>query len=389
MARRGENIYKRKDGRWEGRYAKDHIGGKVRYGYIYARTYKEVKARLSKVLKTIDEPEGKSLYIDSEYPEKLSSESFSALAEEWFTLLEAQLKESSIVKYTNILNSYLLPVFRQKQIVDITRDDIIEFSKILLAEGGVKKEGLSPKTVSDIISVIKSIIEYASKVKGYSVIDVRGIYVKQAQRPLRVLSSMEQQVLEQYLYADLTLCNLGILLCLYTGLRVGEICALKWGDISFDEQYLYVQRTMQRIQKTNMDDGENGNKTMILISVPKSDSSIRKVPIPDKIFQLITEFKNSPDANFLTGTAYSYIEPRTMQNRFKKVIKDCNLYKVNFHALRHTFATRCIELGFDVKSLSEILGHANVNITLNCYVHPSMELKQRNMNMLSNLFSVR
>ena len=175
------------------------------------------------------------------------------------------------------------------------------------------------------------------------------------------------------------------MICLYTGLRVGEICALKWGDVNFEEKTIYVHQTMQRLQC--MESGER--KTQILISNPKSDSSVRWIPIPDSLFNLICQYKFPENAYFLTGTSKQYIEPRNMQNKFKKAIKECNIENANFHALRHTFATRCIELGFDIKSLSEILGHSNVNITLNRYVHPSMELKQQNMNKLSELLAVK
>ena len=136
---------------------------------------------------------------------------------------------------------------------------------------------------------------------------------------------------------------------------------------------------MQRIQvKSNSD-----HKSEIIISAPKSAYSVRDVPIPDKLLQ------NAPNTYFLTGKTTLYVEPRTMQNRFKSMIKKTGIAPANFHALRHIFATRCIELGFDIESLSEILGHASVNITLNRYVHPSMELKQKNMNMLSDLLAVK
>lgn len=380
MPKRGENIYKRKDGRWEGRYMKSRLDGKVKYGYIYARTYKEVKSKLTGIIENAAILKEKDQYIMKEH----SNSSFSIIAAEWLENLKPQLKESSLVKYTNILNSYLLPSFGKRKIIDINREDIVLFCNELLISGGVKENGLAPKTVTNIISVLKNVFEYASQVKSYTVVDVRGISVKQAQKPMRILSHFEQNKLIQHLCKDLTLCNLGILLCLYTGLRIGEICALKWGDIAFNEQYLYVHQTMQRLQKR----GNNEVKTKILISEPKSDCSIRKIPLPDKIFQLLKEYRHLENTYFLTGKRNKFIEPRTLQNRFKAVVKECNIRDVNFHALRHTFATRCVELGFEVKSLSEILGHANVNITLNRYVHPSMELKQKNMNMLSTLFTV-
>lgn len=313
-----------------------------------------------------------------------SSCKFDSIACKWFELLKPQLKESSIVKYTNILNLHLLPEFSTLEITEISRNNVSTFINKLLVSGGQKDTGLSPKTVTDILSVLKSIFRYATQEKNLPVADIKGISVKKQQKPMRILSRIEQITLSHYLCSQLTLCNLGILLCLYTGLRIGELCALKWEDISFREQSLHVHQTMQRIQTF-----KNGEKdTYVKISTPKSDCSIRKIPIPEEIFQLIKGSEKPADTFFLTGLPDIYIEPRTMQNRFKYVIKQCNLNDTNFHALRHTFATRCIELGFDIKCLSEILGHANVNITLNRYVHPSMELKQKNMNMLSDLFLI-
>ena len=142
---------------------------------------------------------------------------------------------------------------------------------------------------------------------------------------------------------------------------------------------------MQRIQVK----GNSDHKSEIIISAPKSECSVRDVPIPDKLLLMLQKRQNAPYTYFLTGKTNLYVEPRTMQNRFKSTIKKAGIALANFHALRHTFATRCIELGFDIKSLSEILGHASVNITLNRYVHPSMELKQKNMNKLSDLLAVK
>lgn len=202
---------------------------------------------------------------------------------------------------------------------------------------------------------------------------------------MRILSTTEQNNLNEYLLKNPENTSLGILLSLYTGLRVGELCALKWEDVSFDDKYIHVHKTMQRIQTLNGSDA----KTVVIISKPKSDCSIRNVPIPDRLLSIMLDYQKAPDTYILTGMNNLYVEPRTMQYRFKSIIKKAGIAPANFHALRHTFATRCIELGFDIKSLSEILGHASVNITLNRYVHPSMELKQKNMNMLSDLLAVK
>ena len=391
MSKRGENIYQRKDGRWEGRYCKGRDNGKIQYGYVYAGTYEEARDKLliksgvsvgkdrgEYVSHILQEPDGGGNRSTSGTG---CEKSFMEVASEWLNSLKPQLKESSSVRYQNILNLHLLPRFAEEKVSVITRDEIIEFRSELLHSGGKDKDGLSPKMVADILSVQKSIFEYAAQIKKYSVTDMKGISVKQSQKPMRILTRSEQEQLSDFLCNNLTLCNLGILVCLYMGLRVGEICALKWGDVSFEEQYIYIHRTMQRIQKQGQEEGKK--KTEVIISSPKSDCSIRKIPIPNEIFCFIQDARKQGNTFFLTGSEHCYVEPRTMQNHFKSVMKCCGLDDANFHALRHTFATRCVELGFDIKSLSEILGHASVNITLNRYVHPSMDLKRKNMNMYS------
>lgn len=381
MPRKNKNLYKRIGKIWEQPNLKNHLHKKDKYEYALAKDYKETMERLVDICTANTQTTQENIASSS----ALRSEKFDVIANEWFAAQKSQWKQSSIVKYSNILNSYLLPDFSEREISEITRDEIVAFGSKLLENGGASGNGLSPKTVTGIISVLKNVFQYATHIKGYAVADIQGISVKHSQKPMRILSRAEQQALSKYLYAELNPCNLGILICLYTGLRIGEICALKWKDISFEEQYLYVHQTMQRLQ---MKESE-GTKTAVIISTPKSDCSIRRVPIPNDIFLVLKEAKQQENAFILTGTAHSYMEPRTMQNRFKKVIQHCNIADANFHALRHTFATRCVELGFDMKSLSEILGHASVNITLNRYVHPSMELKQKNMNMLSELFRVK
>lgn len=306
-------------------------------------------------------------------------ESFRRASELWMERVQPRLKESSIVKYRNIINIHLLPYFREMNMTDITSADVLAFCNTLIRpeeKGALRR---SPKTAVDILTVLKAIYKFASREGGFECAVRDWPSVGQFQRPLRVLSLSEQHRLSSYLLEHLTLCNLGILLCLYTGMRIGEICALKWEDISFEESTIQIRRTMQRIQRRDAE----GKKTVLLISSPKSSCSIRSIPLPDEIFSLIVERRESDASFFLTGKENRYMEPRTMQNRFKTIIRKCGISDANFHSLRHTFATRCVELGFDIKSLSEILGHSNVNITLNRYVHPSMEQKRKNMNLLS------
>lgn len=381
MPRKGENIYKRKDGRWEGRYIRDRVNGKAKYGYVFAHSYKEVKIKLTDAKTHLASNTSVAPVIASE----LLICSFSRTSDEWIQANKSQWKESSTAKYINILNNHLLPEFGQRNITDIARTDIQAYISKLLMIGGRNNTGLAPKTVNSIISVMKNIFEFAAETKQYTLISFNGLNVKQPQKQMRILSQTEQSLLTEYLLEESGNTDIGILLSLYTGLRVGEVCALKWEDISFRDRCIHVNKTMQRIQ---VNDNAN-HRTEIIISAPKSECSVRDVPIPDKLLLLLQERQNAPNTYILTGKATLFVEPRTMQNRFKSTIKKAGIAQANFHALRHTFATRCIELGFDIKSLSEILGHASVNITLNRYVHPSMELKQKNMNMLSDLLAVK
>ncbi|EOS70250.1 hypothetical protein C818_01943 [Lachnospiraceae bacterium MD308] len=379
MSRKGENIYKRKDGRWEGRYMKGRKeSGKAIYGYVYAKTYNDAKNKLREKQQKI------SYHISKDNASK-QREKFSAVAGSWLEQKRPQFKESTYIKYVNLLKYYILPNLGEVPLSKLTADIIEDFCKLMLQKGGRKKEGLSSKTVSDILSLMRSILCYASN-NGYSVsFDIKSIVIKQEQKEMQILTKTEQRVLCQYIIEHPTPKNLGILICMFTGIRVGEVCALQCEDISISEKTIHVHQTMQRIQTYS----NTGGRTKIIVTVPKSRCSVRTIPLPDELVQLIQISYFPFSGYFLTGSQTKWIEPRTMQNHFKSISKKCSIREINFHALRHTFATRCVEYGFDVKSLSEILGHASVNITMNRYVHPTMELKRNNMERLSPLLAVR
>ena len=227
----------------------------------------------------------------------------------------------------------------------------------------------------------KSTIEYARYKELPVICNLSKLSIKRKRRnegfyPVRA------RILDRNAHKRYGPFKFGVLLSLYTGIRVGELCALQWEDFDLAHSKLKIRKTMQRIQ-----DLGNGSvsKTKIVITEPKSQCSIREIPLPLFIVDVAKKFASNPKAYILTGTD-RYIEPRTMQNRFKSYVKECNVEPANFHVLRHTFATRCVEVGFEVKSLSEVLGHANVNITLNRYVHSSFELKHSNMNKLASQY---
>lgn len=306
------------------------------------------------------------------------STQFHVVAIQWFESIKVQTKESTQNKYWNTLELYVLPDLGKYMINEITDQIIEEHCSQLLKEGGVRKAGLSPKSVGFALSLVRSILKFADR-RGEDVIcDGTTIRISHERSEMRIFSKSEQKVLCEYLRQNINGCNIGILMCLFTGLRIGEICALRWEDISFDDKCIMVRRTMQRIQ-----DRDGNKKTKIVITSPKSACSVRAIPIPESLLDILVLYKCTKKGYVLTNSASTFIEPRVLQNRFKNTLIKIGIKQLNFHALRHTFATRCIELGFDIKCLSEILGHASVNITMNRYVHPPMSLKYENMQKLS------
>ena len=378
---KGENIFKRKDGRWEARYIKGReSSGKIKYGFCYGKTYKEAKEKVTKC---------KALLINGEaVPEKRTMHRFEYYCDEWLRMSKKRLKESTYVKYMTVLECHIKPKLGECMPTTITTEVVDVFANELL-----NMDNLSPKTVKDILVVLRSILKYTAKriPSGMPVVDI--VYPKDKKKEMRVLSLEEQKNLVDYLQKDMDTCKFGVLLALLTGIRIGELCALKWETVSVEKKSIRITETMQRLKSTE----EDGNaKTKIVIDVPKSEASVRTIPLTDNAVGLLSKMqekfansdtipkngiKSNENAYVLTGTNH-YMEPRTLQYRFKKYVKECGLTDVHFHTLRHTFATRCVEVGFEVKSLSEILGHSSTTITLERYVHSSMELKRNNMSKL-------
>ena len=224
---------------------------------------------------------------------------------------------------------------------------------------------------------MKSAFKYA--VRTYHICNpMDGIIMpKKRNTDIRILESHEQQQLEKYISENRNKPTLGVALTMNTGIRIGELCALQWGDIDLEKRILTVKKTIQRIQSPNID-----SKTKLIISDPKSESSKRSILLTQKMIEFLTAFKGESDEYILSGSEKP-IEPRTMQYRFAKILKNVNLPSVHFHALRHMFASTCIKIGFDVKTLSELLGHSKVEITLNRYVHSSFEQKREYMERLN------
>lgn len=373
MSKKGENIYKRKDGRWEGRYVRFYDENeKAKYGYIYGKTYNDVKQRLL---------EKKALSAKQTVSLAKCGILYNDILDMWLQSSRINTKESTYARYSHLIDTHIRPQLGKYQLSKISTQLIEGFIERKLACGRIDKGGgLANKTVTDILTVVKSTMEYA-RYNNYEVsCNLSKLTVKKKDKEMRVLCQTEQEALIRVLIHDMDLYKFGVLLSLYTGIRIGELCALQWEDVNIANSTLKVRKTMQRIKETNVG---AATKTKIVITEPKSECSIRDVPLPSFITEMARQFVEAPKAFVLTGDRNKFVEPRTMQNRFKTYVKESGINDANYHALRHTFATRCVEVGFEIKSLSEVLGHSNVNITLNRYVHSSFELKCANMNKLA------
>lgn len=293
----------------------------------------------------------------------------SQIAVEWLKVNQNSFKRSTYQTYECIIGKYIV-----NSSLDNIHLEEVKLSQYVLFSEQLLNNGLAPKTVNDIILVLNALLKYASKYFNIEIIVAP--YVKELKKEMRVLSISEQNLFEKYLYKEMDNFKFAALISLYTGIRVGELCALQWKDINNGTIKIY--KTLHRLKD------ENGKST-IFIDSPKTFHSNRTIPIP-LFLNTIIESKRSDSENYvIANESVKIIEPRLMQIKFKRMTEECGLENVTFHTLRHTFATRCVECGFDIKSLSEILGHSDVKTTLNKYVHSSMELKQANMNKLNQI----
>ena len=316
------------------------------------------------------------------------NEKLETIVPQWLENSKIRVKESTYVKYVNLTANHILPLLGDIEAERLTTDTIEQFVQSRLNAGNKQGKGLAEKTVKDLLIVLKDICRYAALCDVYIPFRFELIRIRGNENEIQVLDKQTQFQLERFLMKDVyNLKKTGILLSLCMGLRLGEICALRKGQILYKDGILQVRSTMQRIQNFNAEvdwKGRENRKTRVIITSPKSACSVRDIPMPEFMVERLKRLKTSADDVFvLTGTSKKFVEPRTYQNVFKRYLMECNMDIVNFHALRHTFATRCIEKGFDVKTLSEILGHANVNITLNRYVHSSMEQKRKWMSEMT------
>ncbi len=303
--------------------------------------------------------------------------------EEWLDIwMEKErffIKESTYATYTNIIENHLKPVLGKKKINNITNEDLQNF--IILKLNTSKKnleKGLALKTVKDMTVLIKNTLKTATQNKLIPFQNFQCKFPSSFSKShLKTFSVEEQKILFKYLINNQNSKNLGILLCLQTGLRLGEICGLQWQDINLEKSTLTICRTLQKIYIKE----KNKSYSKTIISTPKTKTSNRIIPLNIDFINLIKPFQQNKNNYFITNST-NYLKPHCYRYYYQKLLHFLNLPKLRFHSLRHTFATQAVELGIDCKTISEILGHANMNTTLNLYVHPKTEYKRKCLDLI-------
>ncbi len=353
MGRKGESIYKRSDGRYEGRYIKGKYKNKVIYGYIYGSSYSEIKEKLRNFWNTNIEIEE----IDS----------FNEKIDIWLEYKKSTVKESTYSTYYEVATKKIKPFLGHYKVINLNNEIIERFINKLS-----ENDNLSINTVHDIANILKQIFKY-NKITN---IDVKA--PNKEHKSISVFTTKDIKKLEKFALTYDNRFVFGIILSLYTGIRIGELCALKKSDFDVNLMTLSINHTIIRVKNTT-----GNKKTKVICSAPKSKKSVRTIPIPDILQSYLIHYLSEMNADyyFLTNKINA-IEPRSYTNKYKKYLNYWGINHKKFHTTRHTFATKADETKMSTKALSEILGHSNASITQNLYIHPSLTYKRECINTI-------
>ncbi len=365
------NIRKRSDGRWEARIPMvDSSSGKLTYHSVYAYTFRECReAKIRFLTENTDDTVTRGGGV-----------TFRDVLEEYleYKLHTSAIKKSTAANYRFIIRRQLTPALGEIRMKDLTAEKVSEaLISMSRKEDEEDAEGLSPKTVMDIRTLLKSVLKYA-KSKGYPVPEGEIWKPRLNENPIEVFTHEDWTKLKAVLLSDLSPFNLGILLVMNSGLRIGEICALRWENVNLEEGEIRVTHTLTRIQVT----GEE-KRTELVIGTPKTEKAKRSIPMTDEIYPLMVQNRKEDDCYILTGTIVP-CEPRVCLVKYKRMLKRNEIADHNFHALRHTFATFAVEMHADPKSLSRVLGHSAVSMTFEKYVHPTRKQMLSWMNQIGD-----
>ena len=301
----------------------------------------------------------------------------------WLLEKKDYIKESTYANYSNNIFNHIIPKLGNYYLNELNHKVIQDFL-LELSKNGRKDNngGLAEKTIKDITIIIKGSIKKGINEDKIKHIELTFNYPKDnKENKLYVLTKREQNKITSYVLENINSRNIGLLISLYSGIRIGELCALRWEDIDFKKNCLTINKTIQRVY---IKDKEK-NISKVIITTPKTKNANREIPINKDFLEILKKVKSDKKNYILTGNE-KYIEPRTYRKYFNKVLDELKIKHFNFHSLRHTFATNCISLGVDYKTVSELLGHANVNITLNLYVHPRYSQKKKCIDLVCKVF---
>lgn len=356
MARKGENIYKRKDGRWEGRYKKGRKrNGQLKYGYIYGKTYTEVKHKL--------------YAYKLKYHHLIQVRGDSALPYEewsfiWLTKQQTTIKASTYSTYLYKLKKYVFPTIGNIPLNLITSQAI----QSLINDW--KEHGLKSTTIHVLYQIVKTTFKEAVAKQYLIQSPCTSIQLpKKLRTTPKALTKEDQKLLENTVKKLPLYKGLSVLLSLHTGMRIGEIAALKWESIDWVNQLIHVQQTFQRLPI-------GLNKTQLHLDHTKTESSNRVIPIGRTLYKYLKKWQRKSTSPYVCSKNQSPSEPRLLTYYFHKIRELCGLTSVHFHQLRHTFATRCIEVKADIASVSRLLGHTSIHTTLNIYTDSLIETRK-------------
>ena len=367
MCRHGENIYRRKDGRYEGRYVIGKTAqGKTRFGYVYGYQYMEVRNRLaehkSALARPLTEPPARCRITLREW------------MMHWMkNELLGSVKASSYQTYLTQANRHILPMLGGLYLTQLTSALAYEFAE------NMRGAGLSASTVKGVFRLLSAALRFALDEGVIRKNPCRKLKIRQEeQREQRVLSRSEQEKVRSV--AD-ERGDLSVLLSLYTGMRLGEVCALKWTDIDWEKKTITVRRTAQRVAQGR---NERGHRTLLMLGSPKSRCSHRVLPVSDFLLSKLKDLMAAGTAGeFVFSASAHAAEPRTLQRRFSRLMEAIGLTDVHFHTLRPSFATRLLELGVDIQTVSALLGHSSARTTLDFYGHSLPDQRRQAVALLA------
>lgn len=362
MARRQRNIYKRKDGRYEARFIKDRdCNGKAVYGSVYAKTYAKVLEKLDTAKLTTA--------VTKVSPD--TCENIVQVMENYLEVHKVLIKLSTYWIYHGYIKNHIRPYFANIRCDQLSQEQMQAFIVEKL------EIGLSATLTQSVYTFMKKALDGAVDATVFQI-----CFPKSHRPKINVLTIDEQKRLELVAEASDSINRVGIILCLYTGIRVGELCGLMWQDVDFESKQLNIHRTMQRVKCT-----DSNAKTKIILLPPKSKSSQRAIPLPEFLLCILKEHRVESPGEYVLEKDGRIVEPRVMQYRFQRLLELAKIRTRSFHITRHCFSLRALECGFDIKTLSELLGHSSPVITLKRYAHVLDEHKRKSMDSLAVVYS--